>query len=67
MTVLSSLNEIVSKAKKAVQSFPITLIWAVIGTFFTVWFTNFTNSLPSVEFNKTSSLNCLRINTSGTS
>ncbi|HIP49758.1 MAG TPA: DUF4153 domain-containing protein [Lutibacter sp.] len=38
MNLLASFNEMLHKAKKAVLGFPITLLWASVGTFFTIWF-----------------------------
>ena len=38
MKIFSSFNELFEKIKNAFSNFPITLIWAILGTFFTIWF-----------------------------
>lgn len=38
MKLFSSLNEITEKVKNAFLRFPITLVWAIFGTLFTIWF-----------------------------
>ncbi len=38
MNILSSFNEIIDNAKSAFLRFPITIIWAIIGTAYTIWF-----------------------------
>ncbi len=38
MKLLSSFNEMFDKVKSAFLNFPITLIWAVVGTIYLIWF-----------------------------
>jgi len=38
MKILSSFTDFTTKSKVAFRRFPATIIWAIIGSFFTVWF-----------------------------
>ncbi len=38
MKIFSSFNKILGKAKKAFLNFPVTLIWAILGTVYLIWY-----------------------------
>jgi len=50
MKLIPSLGEISNKALNGFKRFPVTLIWAIVGTFFTIWFVD-QKITREIEFN----------------
>jgi len=49
MSVILSFGEISQKAKNAFAKFPISLIWAILGTLYTIWFIGAEDSILGEE------------------
>jgi len=49
MSVILSFGEISQKAKNAFTKFPTTLIWAILGTLYTIWFVGAEDSILGEE------------------